>query len=299
VTALTALLAAVSLASVAVAEPPGGPAIEILSFNIRYDNPGDGEHAWSRRRDLVVETIRDGRADFIGLQEALPHQQREIVEALAAPRGDEPSYAVIGRTREVSAEHGEANPLLHRTDRWERLDGGTFWLSTTPEVPGSRDWKSACPRIATWGRFKRRSGDPADELLVVNTHFDHASAEARREGAKVLAAFLARTRAAHPSIAVIVMGDLNAPPDDAAVATLLAANLVDTHRAAGGDERFGTFHAFKGRDAAEGRSRIDFILADRTFDVVAASIDRREPGGRPPSDHHPVRATLRPHANEP
>ena len=43
------------------------------------------------------------------------------------------------------------------------------------------------------------------DLLVVNTHFDHASAEARREGAKVLVEFVSRVREAHPSIAVIVM----------------------------------------------------------------------------------------------
>lgn len=297
-TAIASLLASLALAIASGSPSPAVEAIEVLSFNIRYDNPGDGQHAWPRRRELVVETIRDGRADFIGLQEVLPHQRLQIETALAGSE-EGPRYDSIGRTREASADQGEATPLLHRVDRWERLDGGTFWLSKTPEVPGSRDWKSACPRIATWGRFRRRAVEPAMDLLVVNTHFDHASAEARREGAKVLAEFLARRRAADPRLGVIVMGDLNAPPDDPAVAALLAANLADTHLVAGGDERFGTFHAFKGRAAAEGRSRIDFILADPAFEVLAASIDRREPDGRPPSDHHPVRATLRVRGPEP
>jgi endonuclease/exonuclease/phosphatase family metal-dependent hydrolase len=299
VTPLVSLLASIVLALAAGSAPAGAEPIEVLSFNIRYDHPGDGEHAWPRRRDLVIETIRDGGADFIGLQEVLPHQRRQIEQALADSNDKAPRYGSIGRSREASVGHGEATPLYHRLDRWESLDAGTFWLSTTPEVAGSRDWQSACPRIATWGRFKRRTSGPSETLLVVNTHFDHASADARREGAKVLAAFLAAMRSAEPSVGVVVMGDLNAPPSDPAVATLLAANLVDTHLAAGGDERFGTFHGFKGRDAAVGRPRIDFILADRSLEVLAASIDRREPDGRPPSDHHPVRATIRRRAPEP
>lgn len=305
-TCLAALFAAVSLAISAMATPRE-TAIELLCFNIRYDNPGDGEHAWPHRRAIVIETLVDRAPDFIGLQEALPHQRREIEAALAAEASDRgPRYASIGRTREVSDAQGEATPLLHREDRWERLEGGTFWLSKTPETPGSRDWDAACPRIATWARFRPRVAAATDAssgagstgldertLLVVNTHFDHASAEARREGAKVLVAFLSRMRKEHPAIAVVLMGDLNAAPSDAAVATLLEAGLVDTHRAAGGDEKFGTFHGFKGVAATAGRPRIDFVLADRSFEVLQASIDRREPGGRPPSDHLPVRATLR------
>ena len=305
-TCLAALFAAVTLAISAMATPRE-TAIELLCFNIRYDNPGDGEHAWPHRRAIVVETIRDRAPDLIGLQEALPHQRREIEAALASgAAGGGVRYGSIGRTREASAVEGEATPLLHREDRWQRLDGGTFWLSKTPETAGSRDWNAACPRIATWGRFRRRDAAPMPEpppadvsakaprdLLVVNTHFDHASAEARREGAKVLVEFVSRVREAHPSIAVIVMGDFNAASDDAAVTTLLATGLVDTHRAAGGDERFGTFHGFKGAATTAGRSRIDFILADPSFEVIAASIDRREPDGAMPSDHLPVRATLR------
>ena len=305
-TSLAALLAAALLA-LAATSAPREATIELLCFNVRYDNPGDGEHAWPHRRAMVIETLVDRAPDFIGLQEALPHQRREIEATLAAEASNRvPRYGSIGRTREVSDAQGEATPLLHREDRWERLDGGTFWLSKTPETPGSRDWNAACPRIATWGRFRRREAREATtpplpqgsresrrDVLVVNTHFDHASAEARREGAKVLVAFLSRMRKEHPALAVVLMGDLNAAPSDAAVATLLEAGLVDTHLAAGGDERFGTFHGFKGAAATAGRPRIDFIFADPSFEVLAASIDRREPDGRPPSDHHPVRATLR------
>lgn len=32
----------------------------------------------------------------------------------------------------------------------EVLEGGTFWLSESPSVPGSMSWGSTVPCIATW-----------------------------------------------------------------------------------------------------------------------------------------------------
>jgi len=269
--------------------------IELLSFNIRYDNPRDGEHRWANRRELVLDSIRDRSPDFVGLQEALPHQRAWLDGELA---DGEPAWASLGRARERSMTSGEANPLLHRVDRWERLDGGTFWLSETPERIGSRSWGAACPRIATWGLYRRWSddGEPdaaARPVLVVNTHFDHVSAEARRRGAEAIVEFVEARRAEDRETRVVVMGDLNAGPDSTAVGTLLEAGLVDAHRAAGGDETLGTFHGFRGREVASGRLRIDFVLVDERVAVLEAGIESDRPDGRLVSDHYPVRATIR------
>jgi len=269
--------------------------IELLSFNIRYDNPRDGAHRWANRRELVLETIRDRAPDFVGLQEALPHQRAWLDGELG---GGEPTWASLGRARERSMTSGEANPLLHRVDRWERLDGGTFWLSETPERIGSRSWGAACPRIATWGIYRRWSDDGEPDaaalpVLVINTHFDHVSAEARRRGAAAIVEFIEARRAEDRATTVVVMGDLNASPTSPAVRTLLEAGLVDAHRAAGGDETLGTFHGFRGRDAATGRPRIDFVLVDERVAVLEAGIDGDRPDGHLVSDHYPVRATIR------
>jgi endonuclease/exonuclease/phosphatase family metal-dependent hydrolase len=50
------------------------------------------------------------------------------------------------------------------------------------------------------------------------------------------------------------------------------------------------YHAFTG--VPQG-GRIDWILFDRRFDCLSASVDRRSKAGRYPSDHFPVAATLR------
>lgn len=290
----TFVLAMVVLATRASAAPPdptaadAGGTITVLAFNIRYDEPRDGADRWSARRDLVLEVLRREEPDFIALQEVLPSQQAWILAALAE-RG--PAYGVIARSRETDPAEGEANPLLHREDRWRRLEGGVFWLSETPEVPGSRSWSSACPRIATWGRFASRS-EESRRILVVNTHLDHASADARAGAAARLAGFIRSARSDRPGEPVILLGDFNMTPDDPAMQPLLdsvgGAGLRDV---APEDPRGGgTFHGFRGRP--DGR-RIDLLLASREFAAASAEIDRTSREGRFPSDHFPLRATLR------
>lgn len=306
VVASASAAAAIALATIAPAAPvgdsdkvragDGADAIEVRCLNIRYDEPRDGEHRWALRRDAVLSAIRSGEPDFVGLQEVLPHQRAWLDGVLGE---GQPNWASIGRSRERATSSGEANPLLHRTDRWERLDGGTFWLSETPERIGSRSWDAACPRIATWGVYRRRVDpgvpDPdAFTALVVNTHFDHVSAEARRRGAATIVEFVEGRRKATPNLPVIVMGDLNTGPDAPPIATLVDAGFVDTHRAAGQGEAFGTFHGFRGDLATRGRPRIDFILADERFEVLDAGIEPSEREGLLLSDHRPVRARLRP-----
>ena len=274
----------VSLSSPGVAPPSATaaePPIVATSFNIRFANPADGENRWERRRELVFAALRDG-GDVIGLQEALPGQVEEIAAAL-------PGFAIESRSRDADPVAGEACPILWNTGRFEldAGDRGTFWLSETPDVPGSRSWDSSLPRIATYVRLvDRRDGRG---LYVFNTHLDHRGRHARAEGAKVIAARIAaRKRAEEP---VLLLGDLNDGPGSVAVRTLRAAGLVDAWREANptAPER-GTFN---GWEPDVGPERIDFVFASRDLVPVAARIDARKPDGRWPSDHLPVRATFR------
>ncbi|SMO56947.1 endonuclease/exonuclease/phosphatase family protein [Halorubrum cibi] len=156
--------------------------IRVLSYNVRYDNRHDGHDAWHARRDGVADAVRFHRPDVVAFQEPLPGQRADLRERL-------PEYDLLGRGRKDDG--GEGCPIGVRTDRWRVVDHGTFWLSKTPADP-STDWDAAHPRIATWVRIRPRDRvggptAPADSsLLVVNTHFDHVSARARRESARLL-----------------------------------------------------------------------------------------------------------------
>ena len=102
------------LASVCSAEevkPPGGSPFTVVTYNIRYDNPGDGPNGWAHRREAMVAYLREAKADLIGTQEVLPQQRDYLAEQLT----DYAHYSV-GRDDGVK---GEATPIFYRKDRYE------------------------------------------------------------------------------------------------------------------------------------------------------------------------------------
>lgn len=267
----------------AAAIPTAGITVSVMSFNIRYGTAPDGEDSWDRRRDLVFDVLRQANPDFVGLQEALDFQIDQILAAI-------PGYTAVGVGRDDGAREGEHSSILFRDNRWQVDVSGTFWLSDTPDIPGSRSWGNRIPRIVTWGRFVERS--TGDSLWIFNTHFDHQSQPSRERSAELLAR---RIDLREPRDPVIVTGDLNAGEDNPAVLHLLGAlqqtpRLVDTfrvlHRAA---RDVGTFHGFKG---GSGGTKIDYVLVEPGIRVLEAAILRNDRQGRYPSDHYPVIARL-------
>ena len=150
---------------------------------------------------------------------------QEVTPAMAAVLDDRlPAFARFGAGRDADGG-GEQSAVLYRRDRFALEDGGTFWLSPTPGVPGSVGWDAALPRIATWARLRDRASSRT--LVVVNTHFDHVGAVARRESAALVARRAPQIAGGAP---LVVMGDLNATPDGD-VYRALAAVLEDARLA--------------------------------------------------------------------
>ncbi|MEM6646242.1 MAG: endonuclease, partial [Bacteroidota bacterium] len=138
--------------------------VRAMSFNIRYNNPGDGIHAWPNRADDAAAAIAFWDADVAGLQEALRGQINDLSMRL-------PGYAWLGVGRDDGGDTGEFSPIFYKRDRFNVVTHGTFWLSPTPDEVGSRGWDAALPRIATWAHLQDKTTRAS--LLVVNTHFDH------------------------------------------------------------------------------------------------------------------------------
>lgn len=115
----------------------------VLSFNIRYDNPGDGENQWSFRKDKVADLIQFHEATIVGMQEALKSQIDDLQDLL-------PGFSWIGVGRDDGKEAGEFSPVFYKKDQLTLLKKGTFWLSETCDIAGSRGWDAACNRVVTW-----------------------------------------------------------------------------------------------------------------------------------------------------
>ena len=291
--AALALAAAVPLALAGCGAAPGAARTRVraLTFNIRYGSAPDGDNKWTNRQDQVFDLIRRQAPHFVGVQEALPFQSEALREAL-------PDYQHVGRSREADPERGEAVPILYRGDRWDLAASGTFWLSDTPEEPGSKTWGNNLPRIVTWGRFVEKP--TGRTLYVFNTHFDHQSQPSREKSAVLLARRIHDvTASADPDAKAapwIAMGDLNAGESNPAVLHLKGRDgqapvqLVDTFRARHPDAKdCGTFHEFTGSTAGD---KIDYVFAPAGVKVLKAGILRDNREGRYPSDHFPVVADV-------
>lgn len=256
----------------------------VMTFNLRRAAVWDGRNAWRYRKKRVAEAIVAAEPDFVGTQESLRTMLLELGVLL-------PGCGWIGEGRKVGGAD-EMNAILYRKDRWEPEESGTFWLSETPELPGSRGWGAVLPRICTWGLF-RRLDDPGARIAIFNTHLDHISPKARTCGA-ALAARRMQALQQRVNAPAVLMGDFNAKPRSEAIRALCEQfGLLSAYSACpGGAETVGaTYHGFRG--GGRKGSPIDYIFAcgaSCTFEQPV--VDRNPYLGAYPSDHYPVVADM-------
>jgi endonuclease/exonuclease/phosphatase family metal-dependent hydrolase len=260
-----------------------GGQVRVMTFNIRYGTAPDRENAWPNRKEMVLAVIRDFDPQLLGLQECLRDQLDAILQEF-------PDYSAVGVGREADGA-GEYSPLVYDRTRFDVLQAETFWLSATPDVRASKSWGNEITRICTWARFVERSSNRV--LRVYNTHWDHISQPSRVKSGELIARRLQESGAVVPTI---VMGDLNIGPEDPARQPLSDAGLrdsiVDVHPEMA---RHGTFHGFSGKPNGD---KIDAVLVSHEWKTLDAEIITTNNGGRYPSDHFPVTATLELKAGE-
>ena len=252
-----------------------------MSYNIRYDNPGDGDRAWDSRKEEVAALIRFYNPALLGLQEVLHGQLLYLEEQL-------PEYGRIGVGRDDGQQAGEYSPVFYRKDQLELLDHGTFWLSETPDQP-SVGWDASMERIATWGQFRRTA--PGDTVYYLNTHFDHRGEQARQESARLIRDWVS-ARASNYS--VVATGDFNSSPTSVPYEILTGEDqLRDAYNVTRwpsvGPDR--SFSGFTVADSLPG-DRIDYVFVSPNVQVNHHAIISSFRDGYYPSDHLPVVADV-------
>lgn len=277
--ALTAIMAACTATAVA-----NDTDLKVMSFNIRYDNPGDKENNWQFRRDRAATAIRFYSPDILGTQEVLDNQLNDLDQRIGS------EYAHLGVGREDGVKAGEYSALWYRRDRFDVVNSGNFWLSETPEKAGSKGWDGACERIATWAVLADR--DSGKELFVLNTHLDHVGTVARHDGAALILERADSLAAGRP---VIITGDFNSEPDSDVIRQLTDTDnpkhITDSRSAA--PLRYGpawTFHDF-GRLGYNDRELIDYVFV-KGLDVRSHGVMAETENGEFLSDHAPVLVNL-------
>ncbi|KZE17856.1 endonuclease [Sphingomonas hankookensis] len=267
-----------TMVALAAAVPAAARDLTVMSLNIRLPAEGDGANRWELRRDLTAATIRRADPDVIGMQELFKLQADDVVARLPRYR-----WIGVGRSGTGRAED-EHMGVFYRADRLQVERWGNFWLSDTPEVPGSISWGHPYPRMVTWAIFRERDGN---RFAMFNTHLPYRAEDeaAREKGAALLAA---RIPGIAGDLPVVLTGDFNTVPDSPTHRRLerdLSDAWVATRRRSGPEA---TFHGFTGTPDR----RIDWIFTRGFTPVSVTTIDTRR-GDVFPSDHYPVVAVLR------
>ena len=253
--------------------------IVVASFNIRYDNEGDGQNSWRYRKDYVNSLIRFYEFDIFGIQEGLINQVRDI-ERLE-------EYGRIGVGRDDGAESGEHAAVFYKKERFEMMDSGNFWLSETPEKP-SFGWDAQCRRICSWGKFREKNS--GEIFFFFSVHFDHIGKKARVESSKLL---MSRIKQIAGDMPVVCVGDFNGTPDSEHIKMLKDGGVLLDSREKSLTPPYGTegtTSRFDVNDPQE--SRIDYIFVTPNVSVLKYGTLNEAQHRRYPSDHFPIMAKL-------
>ncbi|MCY1520271.1 Endonuclease/Exonuclease/phosphatase family protein [compost metagenome] len=247
--------------------------IRLMTYNLRLNVASDGVNAWPNRKENVKALIRFHEVEILCVQEALPEQFDYLLE--------NSDFDVVGVGREDGKRKGEFSAIYFNKDRFDKKDGGTFWLSESPDVP-SKGWDAALNRVCSWVKLYDKQNKKT--FMVFNTHYDHVGVKARIESAKLIKQ---KIQEIAPGLPVVFTGDLNVTPETEAIATIKSF-LTDAREISleppYGPE--GTFNSFNFN--SELKNRIDYVFVNNGFKVLKYATLTDSKDRRYYSDHLPV-----------
>lgn len=258
--------------------------IKVMSFNVRFDNPADGINAWEHRVPLVEKYMSEEMPDIMGVQESLHHQNEDLLRIMSG-------YAYIGTGRDDGQRSGEFSPVFYRTQTFTLIEHGQFWLSETPDIPGSIGWEAILPRVVSWAKLKHRESER--EMFVFNTHFSHVSDLAREKSMEFMSDQIRKIAADYP---IIITGDFNITKGSPLYHQMTehleennGVRNVEYYSQQPVINADNTFNAF--REDTDSRV-IDYIFTNKHFEVKNFTVDQIKDDGIFISDHWPIKAVL-------
>lgn len=140
--------------------------LKILCQNLRYAGNkkeiGTDNEA-SIRRHRFQWLVKKYDPDIIGMQEV-----NELWRELLREDFRE-EYDMYYLYRGAVRGSNEAEPIMWKKDKFEKVEEGSFWLSETPNTPYPPGFDQYYPRICNWVRLKEKESGKI--IRIGSTHF--------------------------------------------------------------------------------------------------------------------------------
>jgi endonuclease/exonuclease/phosphatase family metal-dependent hydrolase len=268
--------------SVACPSGPDAPAkaapelIRVMTWNVHCgqdEGPPWQQFDWPARKHSLRAVLDQAQPDILCVQEATPDQVAFLEKIL-------PKFHRVGIGRDGEAG-GEHCAIYFSQQRFEMLDGSTFWLEEPidqPRAGSALDVKRICTMVRLRDGLSRRT------IRVYNTHL--YLTEGRRLPAARL--ILDHIAAGDTADAVLLTADFNAGPSAPSRRLFIEAGLADSAERAAKPVGQATFHNLYGI----GFWSIDGILVDMHWRVLNHLILKAKPRNTYPSDHFALLADL-------
>lgn len=260
----------------------GSNELKIMSFNVRTTaSESDPANNWDNRKEACVRLLKDQKPSIIGYQEAKYTAQWLYLKEQLADR-----YDGYGVNRDTGAESGTGEVMGIMYDRYvvEKIDGGTFWLSETPDTP-SKGFGASYSRNATWGLFKHL---PTGQIFYyINTHLDHKVANAQIEGMKLISKYFEEYKDTYP---LFLTGDLNVSAENVAIDPI--EGYMHNARVAAPLSLSDFDNTYNGWTLT-GKHIIDHIYCSNNLQVVEYHTVNESYGVPFVSDHYPIYAIVK------
>lgn len=249
--------------------------MKIVTFNLRCVLEGDGINSFWHRSGSIINKINAENPDIICFQEGKDQSISFLMKNLA-------DYQIFFNQRDDDySGEGLATAIKKEALLLEKLD--FFWLSDTPNVPGSRyPEQSKYPRICQCLLVKRITDNKLFRLY--NIHLDHISEQAKILGMK---AVMKRVTADYQEndLPFFIFGDFNATPDSDTIAfcnSYSAPEMKDLTECI-----VTSYHGFGTRETPY---KIDYIYADKNTasGKYNTSMWEDSSDGIYLSDHYPI-----------
>jgi endonuclease/exonuclease/phosphatase family metal-dependent hydrolase len=253
-----------------------GQSYKIMTYNIRYDNPFDGENQWAKRKEFLSSQIAFYEPDVFGIQEGLHHQVTYLDSTLT-------DYNFLGIGRDDAKTKGEYSAIFYNSRKLKVVDEDTFWLSETPNEI-SVGWDASMERICTYALFI--DIEKEKQFWVFNTHFDHIGNKARIHSVELILEKIKELNT--QNFPVIVMGDFNLKPTSKPIQTI--SKILNDTKLTSSSKPFGPQGTFNGFNFHEPViDRIDYLFTSKNnIEVNKYAVLSDSKNCKYPSDHLPV-----------